>query len=93
MEKKMKKIFLFFILSLSFLWGKDKLTVFSGAGLIKPMNEIIQNFEKEYDTQVDVYYDGSGNLYGRYVAGQPCDVYVPGSEKTLNDMVKKGWNS
>ncbi len=87
----MKKIFLLFILSLSFLWGKDKLTVFSGAGLIKPMNEIIQNFEKENNTQIDVYYDGSGNLYGRYVAGQPCDVYVPGSEKTLNDMVKKGW--
>ncbi len=87
----MKKMFLLFALSLSMLWGKDKLTVFSGAGLIKPMNEIIQDFEKKFDAKVDVYYDGSGNLYGRYVAGQPCDVYVPGSEKALNDMIKKGW--
>ena len=67
------------------------LMVFSGAGLIKPMEEMRKDFEKKHSVEVDVHYGSSGEIFGMVAAGQPCDVLIPGAEKYTMDALKNGW--
>jgi len=67
------------------------LMIFSGAGLIKPMEEMRANFAKTYNVTVDVHYGSSGEIFAAVAAGQPCDVLIPGAEKYTEDAVKNGW--
>lgn len=54
-----------------------ELTVCAGAGLIKPMNELIENFENETGAQIQVRYGGSAEIFG-FLTSKECDVFVPG---------------
>lgn len=38
------------------------LMIFSGAGLIKPMEEMRHNFEQKHNIRTDVHYGGSGRF-------------------------------
>ncbi len=67
------------------------LMVLSGAGLIKPMEEMRKNFENKHGIQVDVHYGSSGEIFGMVAAGQPCDVLIPGAAKYTQDALKNGW--
>jgi len=67
------------------------LMIFSGAGLIKPMEEMRHNFEKKHHIQADVHYGNSGEIFACIAAGQPADVFIPGAEKYTNDALKNGW--
>ena len=67
------------------------LTVFSGAGLIKPMEEMRANFQEKHGVEVDIHYGGSGEIFGMLGAGQPCDVLIPGAAKYTMDALKNGW--
>ena len=67
------------------------LMVFSGAGLMKPMEEMRKNFEEKNSVKVDVHYGSSGEIFGMVAAGQPCDVLIPGAEKYTQDALKNGW--
>ena len=67
------------------------LMVFSGAGLIKPMEEMRLNFQSRHGVAVDVHYGSSGEIFGMLAAGQPCDVLIPGAEKYTQDALKNGW--
>ncbi|MHC1755897.1 MAG: molybdate ABC transporter substrate-binding protein [Methanosarcina sp.] len=53
------------------------LTVCSGAGLIKPMNELIENFENETGADVEVRYGGSAEIFG-ILTSKECDIFIPG---------------
>ena len=72
------------------VWGAD-LMVFSGAGLMKPMEAIRKNFEQQQGVTIDVHYGSSGEIFGMVAAGQPCDVLIPGAEKYTQDALKNGW--
>jgi molybdate transport system substrate-binding protein len=67
------------------------LVVFSGAGLMKPMEEMRKNFEKFHRVIVEVHYGNSGEIFGMLAAGRPCDVLIPGSEEYTQDALKNGW--
>lgn len=67
------------------------LVVFSGAGLIKPMEEMRTGFERLNGVKVDVHYGSSGEIFSQVAAGQPCDVLIPGAEKYTEDALKNGW--
>lgn len=67
------------------------LIVFSGAGLIKPMEEMRKNFETRNKITVDVHYGSSGEIFGMIAAGQPCDILIPGAAKYTQDALKNGW--
>lgn len=69
----------------------ENLKIFSGAGLMKPMEELRQNFEKKHDVKIDVHYGSSGEIFGMLSVGQTCDVFIPGAEKYTKDAVKNGW--
>jgi len=55
----------------------QKIVVCCGAGLMKPMNEIIKKFENNKGIKVEVHYGDSGELYGM-LSTTGCDVFIPG---------------
>lgn len=67
------------------------LIVFSGAGLMKPMEVLRKNFEAEHKVRVDIHYGSSGEIFAQVTAGVPCDVLIPGAEKYTDDALKNGW--
>ncbi len=67
------------------------LRILAGAGLIKPMEELRQNFEKQHAVKIDAHYGSSGEIFGMVAAGQPCSILVPGAEKYSKDALKNGW--
>jgi molybdate transport system substrate-binding protein len=54
-----------------------QITVCSGAGLIKPMTELIGNFENETGADIEVRYGGSAEIFG-FLTSKECDVFIPG---------------
>ncbi|MCD4677756.1 MAG: molybdate ABC transporter substrate-binding protein [Desulfobacula sp.] len=72
-------------------WAGSDLTIYSGAGLMKPMETLRINFEKEHTIKIKVHYGGSGEIFGMLGTGQCCDVFIPGAEKYTNDAKKNGW--
>jgi molybdate transport system substrate-binding protein len=68
-----------------------ELIIYSGAGLIKPMEEMRADFADRYGVSVDVHYGSSGEIFSQVAAGQPCDVLIPGAEKYTEDALKNGW--
>ena len=54
-----------------------QVTVCAGAGLIKPMNELIENFEKETGADIEVRYGGSAEIFG-FLTSKECDIFIPG---------------
>ncbi|MBN1472009.1 MAG: molybdate ABC transporter substrate-binding protein [Syntrophaceae bacterium] len=88
--KKLLMIFAMVILCAGQSLAAD-LIIFSGAGLMKPMEELKKNFESTQKVTVDIHYGGSGEIFAQVGAGQPCDVLIPGAEKYTNDALKNGW--
>lgn len=87
-------VFMCFVLLLSLLGsaaGAADLRVFSGAGLIKPVEELRLDFEKQHDVSIEVHYGSSGEIFGMLSMGQTCDVFIPGAAKYTMDAIKNGW--
>ena len=67
------------------------LVVCSGAGLMKPMNELISLFENETGARVEVHYGGSGEIFGILETSCGCDVFIPGAWYYTEQAMKKGY--
>jgi molybdate transport system substrate-binding protein len=88
------KQFLILILFLIITAGQGlaaELTILSGAGLIKPMEELVQSFEKKEGVKTRVHYGSSGEIFAMVASKRPCDVLIPGAEKYTQDALKNGW--
>ncbi len=70
---------------------KQVIHVLSGAGLIKPMDELKTAFEKKHQVKIVTHYGGAGELMGQLAIGQPGDVFIPGASKYIEDASKNGW--
>lgn len=70
--------------------GQDPLTVYCGAGLMKPMDELKAGFEQRYKVPLQVVYGGSGELFGIIAARKDGGVFVPGSAKYIKDAAERG---
>lgn len=85
----MKKILFLLILSMVMLSfalllasceKKPKtLIVYSGQGMINPMEEIKKAFEEKYDIKIHLVYAGSNTLLSTIKNTQKGDIYIPGS--------------
>ncbi len=84
-------LILLFVVSWSHACFAADLMIFSGAGLMKPVEELRRQFEQTFQVRTDIHYGGSGELFGLLAVGRPCDVLIPGSEKAVNDALKNGW--
>ena len=100
----MKRIFIFLLLAVLGLGlsscGKKKETVkkenktfmlCSGAGLMKPMNELIKQFEQKTGAKVQVHYGGSAEIFGILETTCGCDVFIPGAYKYTQEALKGGY--
>lgn len=89
MRKFIVVVFLLLIASPCLAAGD--LLVYSGAGLMKPMEKMRQNFEQRHNVKIDVHYAGSGEIFGLLSMGKCCDVFIPGADKYTQDALKNGW--
>jgi len=80
----------FFLWTANMAFAAD-LKIFSGAGLIKPMEELRLNFERLHSVKVNTHYGSSGEIFGMVAAGRSCSILVPGAEKYSEDALKNGW--
>ena len=71
-------------------YERKTITVLCGAGLMKPMNELIQNFENKTGAKVEVHYGGSAELFG-ILTTTGGDVFIPGAYKYTADAMKRGF--
>jgi molybdate transport system substrate-binding protein len=67
------------------------LTVYSGAGLRKPMDEIGQAFEEKTGVKVNFNYAGCAQLLGQMELTQEGDVFVGGSLNDAEIALEKGF--
>lgn len=90
--KMCKRFFLNFSMTLivffaAFLDGCEKknqqLIVYSGQGLEKVMEELIQDFENRYNLSVKVIYAGSETLLHALTKSKMGDVFIPGSDRFI----------
>ena len=66
------------------------ITVLSGAALMKPVNELINDFKNETGAKVDVHYGGSAEIFGTLIT-TGGDIFIPGAYKYTEDAMKKGF--
>ena len=66
------------------------LLLYSGAGLMKPMEQLRTGFENYRNVTVNVHYAGSGEIFGRLAMGQCCDVFIPGADRYVQIAANKG---
>lgn len=52
-----------------------ELSLFVAAGMKKPMDTVVAQFQEDTGAEVLVNYGSSGELYAQIEAGQPCDLY------------------
>jgi len=72
------------------LADQEPLTIYAGAGLMKPMDELKVGFEQQYQIPVRLIYGGSGELFGMIAMRKAGDVFIPGAAKYVSDAVKQG---
>jgi molybdate transport system substrate-binding protein len=65
--------------------------VCSGAGLMKPMNELIGMFENETGAKVEVHYGGSAEIFGILQTTCGCDVFIPGAWYYTQQAMERGY--
>ena len=71
-------------------WAKAVITVYSGAGMRKPMDKIGIAFEQKYDVEVKYNYAGSNTLLSQMELTKIGDCYMPGATMYIEKAKEKG---
>ena len=71
-------------------YADEKLMLFCGAALKRPMDEIVMVFEKTTDIKVDVVYGAVGTLLAQMEFIKRGDIFVSPSEDMMAKTKKKG---
>lgn len=66
---------------------QKNINVYAGAGLKKPLDTVIEQYQKEKGVNVTVNYGASGALYAQIDQGQPCDLFFSADWKFV-EMLK-----
>jgi len=70
--------------------GADELFLYAGAGLRKPTDKIIAQFEQETGHKVIVDYGGSGKQMVKYQTVRRGDLFMPGAFFYIDKLKEKG---
>jgi molybdate transport system substrate-binding protein len=94
MKKKIVGMTITCMVSFLFFWitpseGSD-IEVFSGTGMVKPLNEIAELFSERYGHQVNITYKSGGQSMITMELTKSGCVFFPGSEIFLHRGVEKG---
>jgi molybdate transport system substrate-binding protein len=79
--KKLAFLIIIFLVFASAAYSQEQkqINFFCGSAVRVPMDEIIQNYEKETGVKVNVNYGGSGSLLSQMELAKKGDVYLSGS--------------
>jgi molybdate transport system substrate-binding protein len=66
---------------------QKKVIVYSGAGLKKPLDTVIEQYQNETGVNVTVNYGGSGGLYAQIEQGQPADLFFSADWKFIDKLI------
>ncbi len=92
----MKKFLLSFttvlclIALVSYNANAGELFLYAGAGLRKPTDKIVEQFQKVTGHKVTVSYGGAGSQMTRYLATKHGDLFMPGSYFYIKKLSDKG---
>ncbi len=105
MMKKLTVVFLAVLMVLQMSACKEKekpeLLFYIGITMVKPINELVVEFEEEHNCKIDIIQGGSQDLYDSLKNSQQGDLYMPGSysyrkenlgDGLLLDAVLVGYN-
>jgi len=67
----------------------EGLTFYCAAGLKAPVAEIAKEYEKEYDTKINIIYGGSGTLLGNVEVAKKGDLYLAGDSSYIQTAHEK----
>jgi molybdate transport system substrate-binding protein len=67
-------------------WAEERLLVFCGAAFKRPVDEIVDLFQKKYSTQIYVTYGAVSTIFAQIQLTKKGDVFISPSE----DFMKKG---
>lgn len=92
MFKKIIKIFILTLMVLSNSYGNNKkeLIFYVGITMIKPIDLLAKEFEKEFNCKIKILQGGSQDLYNSIKSSQIGDLYLPGSLSYRTDNLKDG---
>ena len=65
--------------------------LYAGAGLRKPVEVIVKQFEQETNHKVIIEYGGSGQILTRFNLTKTGDLFLPGSEDYVEKLNKEGY--
>lgn len=90
--KKVLPVLILIGISLLFVLeaGADELFLYAGAGLRKPTDKIIAQFEQETGHKVIVDYGGAGKQMAKYQTVLRGDLFMPGSYFYIDKLKEKG---
>ena len=72
--------------------GNKTITILAGAGTMKAMNELKENFENNNPgVNIDIRYGGSSELFGILETQKDADLFIPGDIKYVNEGMTKGY--
>lgn len=71
--------------------GDEELVLYCAAGLVKPVNEICQEYEEAYHVKILIEPDGSGKLLSKMrVARDRGDLFLAADESYIHEARKDG---
>jgi len=92
----LKKILLL-ILSISLLFSfnvkisaQEQLDIYAAAGLIKPMEEIIENYKNEFGIEINTQFNASGVLLNQINTVKKGDLYIAADKWYVNKLHEQG---
>ena len=90
--KNVVKIILlvFFLLSNSYSKDKEELVFYIGITMVKPVDVLAREFEKENNCKIKILQGGSQDLYDSIKASNIGDLYLPGSASYRTNYLKDG---
>jgi len=80
------------VLGMAAAASAETLVVYSGAGLMHPMDDLKARFEKAHPgVNIQMVYGGSGELFGMIATRKAGDVFIPGAQKYIEDAIENGF--
>ena len=70
--------------------AQDQLDIYAAAGLIKPMEEIIENYQNEFGTNINTQFNASGVLLNQINTIKKGDLYIAADKWYVNKLYEQG---
>src|SRR5699024_4786110 len=66
------------------------ITISAAASLQDALNQVIEEYNKDNDVNIEVNYGGSGALREQILMGAPVDIFISASQDDFNQVEDEG---